>query len=123
VNGPLNVADLRNANPLSYAFILAARELRFMVNKDFNGAEQEGFGFFQVTQKDGERWSAADAFRCTVPVSYGMLSVAEAELEYRNFRTGPLTTNGSEAGCFLKTRPDLPIPDLQFHFSPGWSVG
>jgi choline dehydrogenase len=221
-DGPLDVADQRDANPLSCAFVDAARELGYPINDDFNGAEQAGFGFYQVTQRQGRRWSAADAFRkpalgrqtlhvitqaqatrllfegrrasgvayiqhgqarearasrevilcggainspqllllsgvgpadelraldipvvadlpgvgqnlqdhldvavafrCTEPISLGTLYAA-AEIEYRYFRKGPLASNGPEAGGFLKTRPDLDAPDLQFHFSPGWSVG
>ena len=60
--GPLNVADLRTVNPLSRAFLEACREIGLPRNADFNGAEQEGAGLYQVTQKDGRRCSAADAF-------------------------------------------------------------
>ena len=222
VGGLLNVADLCDPNPLSSMFVEAARALGLPMNADFNGAQQEGFGFYQVTQKDGQRWSAAAAFlrpalhrpnltvrtaahatrllfegtrivgvsyvqdgetrqaharnevilcggainspqllllsgigpadqlrglgipvvvdlpgvgqnlqdhldvavayACTEPISWGTLS-AEAESVYRASRKGPLSSNGPEAGGFLTTRPDLPMPDLQFHFSPGWSVG
>src|SRR5215210_6024295 len=62
VGGPLNVADLRDPNPLSRMFVDAAHEIGLPNNADFNGAEQAGFGFYQVTQKDGQRWSAAAAF-------------------------------------------------------------
>ena len=62
VGGPLNVADLRCLNPLSQAFVEAAEQAGFSRNPDFNGASQEGFGFYQVTQKDGRRNSAAAAF-------------------------------------------------------------
>ncbi|HEX9925263.1 MAG TPA: GMC family oxidoreductase N-terminal domain-containing protein [Anaerolineae bacterium] len=62
IGGPLNVADLRDANPLSCAFVDAAQELGLSRNDDFNGAAMEGIGFFQVTQKDGQRWSTASAF-------------------------------------------------------------
>jgi choline dehydrogenase len=222
VDGPLNVADPRDANPLSCAFIEAALEMGLPHNEDFNGASQEGFGFFQLTMKGGERWSTARAFlhpvrtrpnlsilsqaqasqilfdnnraiglrywregqahqvyanreiilcggainspqllllsgigpadhlrrmgipvrldlpgvgqnlqdhldvpvayECTEPISLSQ-PWAAAELEYRTFRKGPLACNGGEAGGFLKTQPDLPMPDLQFHFAPGWSVG
>jgi choline dehydrogenase len=60
--GPLNVADLRLINPISRAFPAAGKELGFSLNDDFNGAEQEGFGFYQVTQKNGQRWSAAAGY-------------------------------------------------------------
>jgi choline dehydrogenase len=222
VGGPLNVADQRDPNPLSAMFLDAACALGYPMNSDFNGEEQQGFGFYQVTQKDGQRWSAAAAFlrpalhrpnlklqtgahvtrllfqgtrvvgvsyvqdgearqaqarnevilcggavnspqllllsgigpadqlrrlgievvvdlpgvgqnlqdhidvavayACTKPISWGALS-AEAERLYEASRTGPLASNGPEAGGFVTTRADLPMPDLQFHFSPGWSVG
>ena len=62
VGGPLNVADLKYKNPLSDVFLEAARELQFPPNDDFNGARQEGMGYYQVTQKDGRRWSAARTY-------------------------------------------------------------
>lgn len=60
--GPLNVADARDRNPLAAVFVEAGRQAGVPVNADFNGHEQEGVGFYQVTQKDGRRWSAAKAF-------------------------------------------------------------
>jgi len=62
IDGPLHVADLRYCNPLSHAFVEAGVELGHSRNDDFNGAAQEGVGFYQVTQKKGRRWSAADAY-------------------------------------------------------------
>ena len=61
-DGPLNVSDLRSINPLSRAFVEAGQDLGFTINADFNGAEQEGFGFYQVTQKGGKRCSTAAAY-------------------------------------------------------------
>ncbi len=60
--GDLNVADVRDVNPLSQIFIDAGRECGFHVNTDFNGERQDGIGFYQVTQKDGLRFSSAKAF-------------------------------------------------------------
>jgi len=60
--GPLRVSDLRPRNPLSGAFVEAASELGFPLNSDFNGVEQEGFGFYQVKQKNGRRHSTAAAY-------------------------------------------------------------
>lgn len=62
VGGPLNVADLRTPNPVSHAYIEAAQSLGYRHNTDFNGAEQEGVGLYQVTQKNGRRCSTAQAF-------------------------------------------------------------
>ncbi|MFN0024503.1 MAG: GMC family oxidoreductase [Parvularculaceae bacterium] len=61
-SGPLSVSDLRYKNPLSDIFLEAAAELQLPANADFNGARQEGMGYYQVTQKDGRRCSAADAY-------------------------------------------------------------
>lgn len=62
VGGPLNIADLREPNPLTVAFVEAAQQAGLRENDDFNDGEQEGVGFHQVTQKDGQRHSAARAF-------------------------------------------------------------
>jgi choline dehydrogenase len=60
--GPLNVADLRYVNPLTRAWLAAAEECGLPANADFNGRAQEGVGLLQVTQKNGARVSAADAY-------------------------------------------------------------
>ena len=62
VGGPLPVSDWRHADPLSAAFVDAAAEVGFPKNSDFNGATQEGAGFFQTTTKGGRRASAAVAY-------------------------------------------------------------
>jgi len=215
---PLAVSDLRSPNVLSRAFVEAGVELGFPRNPEFNGASQEGFGFYQVTQKRGERHSAADAYlkpararrnltvrtgaqatrllfegrravgvcyrrdgrdeharanrevilcggavnspqllllsgvgpakqlramgipvvadlpgmgenlqdhlqivvghQCTQPVSLAHAETLGNLLRYLLFRRGPLTSNVAECGAFLRTRPGLPAPDLQFMFGP-----
>jgi choline dehydrogenase len=62
VGGPLAVSDHRYTNPLSHVFVDAAQAAGFPVNEDFNGARQEGVGFFQVTQRGGRRCSTAVAY-------------------------------------------------------------
>lgn len=62
INGPLNVANLRQVNPTSEIFIQAAREIGLQLIPDFNVPEPEGIGFYQVTQKNGQRHSAAVAY-------------------------------------------------------------
>src|SRR6202790_3690409 len=62
VDGPLSVSDLGHADPLSAAFIAAAAETGLPVNPDFNGATQEGAGFFQTTTQRGRRASTAVAY-------------------------------------------------------------
>ena len=60
--GPLNVMDLRSPNRFGPVFVEAARQAGYPLNPDFNGARQEGVGMFQVTHKDGERFSTAKAY-------------------------------------------------------------
>lgn len=62
VNGPLNVCDHRQPNPLHNSLIAAGQAVGYRENDDFNGATPDGVGWFQVTQKDGQRCSAAKAF-------------------------------------------------------------
>lgn len=62
VGGPLRVEDLRGKHRLTSAFVDAAVSAGLGRNEDFNGAQQDGFGFYQVTQRRGRRWSAADAY-------------------------------------------------------------
>jgi choline dehydrogenase-like flavoprotein len=220
--GPLSVTSLRTDNPVRELFLQAAREAQFPIRDDFNGEEQEGLGAYQVTQRGGERWSAARAYihphlgrranlhvetgaratrilfdgrravglelrqggrlrrimaRREVVLSLGafqtpqllMLSgigdaaalaghgiaavhhlpgvgqnlqdhpdfvfgfasdyphftglsfggiarIAAAIRRYRRERRGPITSNIAELGGFLKTRPDLDLPDIQLHF-------
>ncbi len=232
--GPLNVMDLRSPNPVLPDFVEAGRQAGFPLNDDFNGAEQEGVGVYQVTHKNGERFSAAKAYLTphrgrpnlqvftdtlttrvlteTVdgrpravgvevrpdggrgplqtlqlkpggevllsagafgspqllmlsgigPVDHlrahgiapvldlpgvgqnlhdhpdvvmvvnapkltdlfgvspkGVLTMLRGLFEWRSRRSGPLTTNFAEAGGFIKSHPDEPIPDLQLHFVVG----
>ncbi|WP_270375076.1 GMC family oxidoreductase [Marinicauda sp. Alg238-R41] len=60
--GPLNVKTIAPVNPLTERYFDACRQRQIPSNEDHNGTRQEGFGTYQVTQKDGKRCSAADAF-------------------------------------------------------------
>ena len=223
--GPLNVMDLRSPNRFGPVFVEAASQAGYPKNADFNGPSQEGVGLYQVTQKNGERCSAARAYltlnlgRANLRVMTGahttrilmegrravgvevrvggeiqqlkasrevllcagalqspqilMLSGigASAQLqrhgiatvhdlpgvganlhdhvdvvqvvdapqltelfglsltgavraiqgifEWRRARSGMLTTNFAEAGGFIKSQPEEPLPDLQLHFVIG----
>jgi choline dehydrogenase len=221
VGGHLKVSDVCEPHPLCEAFIEAAQESGFPRNDDFNGATQEGAGYFQLTARNGRRWSTAvgylkeakrrpnltvvanalagqilfsgrraigveyrqgDAtytalanaevivsggafnspqllqlsglgpakilrelgidvvadmpgvgadlqdhlqirmlYRCTEPIT--MNDVINnwrhrytAGLRYLLSRKGLLTIGAGYAGAFLRTRPDLATPDVQFHF-------
>jgi len=221
-DGPLPVNKLRSDNPVQQTFLQAAREAQFRIRDDFNGEEQEGLGIYQVTQRNGERWSAARAYihpfinkranlrvetnanvtrilfegKRAVGVEYrqgkelrqlrarrevilssgafhspqllmlsgvgdgaalkghgiatthhlpgvgknlqdhpdftfsyvsgsphftglsfsGIAHQLRAIKQYRRERRGPMTSNFAECGGFLKTQPDLDVPDIQLHF-------
>ncbi|MGO4711446.1 GMC family oxidoreductase [Bradyrhizobium sp. 2TAF24] len=237
--GPLHVGGLRSGNPVQDIYLQAAREAQFRINPDFNGEEQEGLGIYQVTQKNGERWSAARGYihpfmasrqnlhvetgalatrllfegKRAVGVEYrrgnevrtvrarrevilslgafqtpqllmlsgigdaaalgqhgisvlhhlpgvgqnlqdhpdfvfgfssdnpnftglswsGIKRIFSGIAQYRRERRGPMTSNIAECGGFLKTRPDLTVPDIQLHFcmamvddhgrKPRWGAG
>src|SRR5439155_196856 len=131
--GPLAVNKLRTDNPVQQNFLQAVQEGQFRVREDFNADEHEGLGIYQVTQKNGERWSAARAYlhphmgnRANLRVethahATRILLKAWPRLlraidQYRRDRPGPMTSNFAECGGFLKTHPDLGVPDIQLHF-------
>ena len=223
-DGPLSVSDPRSPHEITDAFIEAGRENQIRINDDFNGPEQEGIGVYQVTQKNGERCSAAAAYihphmdrknltiltktkaskiifdgkkaigvaiyggsgektltanreiilaggafntpqllmlsgigpknhleelgievvhaseevgenlqdhidyvtayksprKDTFGVSLkGTIDLTKAIFEWRNKRSGKLTTTFAESGGFVKSSPDIDRPDLQYHFVVG----
>lgn len=61
-DGPLKVSHPASDSPAYQAFIDAGVEMGFAYNDDLNGADQAGFGPFQLNIHDGRRWSSADAF-------------------------------------------------------------
>ena len=226
VGGPLSVSNMRLSRPICDAWVAAAQNAGYKFNTDYNGATQEGVGYFQLTTRNGRRCSAAVAYlkparkrpnlhvvtraatrrvvfegRRAVGVAYAdaggnectvrarrevvlsagalgspqilMLSgVGPAEhlrehgidvlhdapavgtnlqdhlqarlvfkcneptlndevrsymqqarigLKYIMFRAGPMTMAASLAVGFLRTRPELATPDIQFHVQP-WSA-
>ena len=62
VGGPLAVSDPRANLPICEAFFKAGEELKIPRNHDFNGASQDGLGYYQMTQKNARRTSTATAY-------------------------------------------------------------
>ena len=60
--GPLNVADMYERHEMIDAFVRAGVECGYDDNPDYNGEKQDGFGYYQITQKNGRRHSAAKAY-------------------------------------------------------------
>ena len=61
-DGPLHVGRGTMENPLTRAFVAAGGQAGYELTDDYNGAKQEGFGPFEMTVRDGRRWSAANAY-------------------------------------------------------------
>ncbi len=62
VGGPLVVSNVCEPHPLCEAFLAAAEQAGIPRNDDFNGPQQEGAGYFQLTAKNGRRWSTAAGY-------------------------------------------------------------
>lgn len=62
VDGPLRVEALKHNDPLSQCFVNASSYVGLPNRADFNRDDREGLGFYDVTQKDGRRWSTAQAY-------------------------------------------------------------
>jgi choline dehydrogenase len=60
------------------------------------------------------------AYACRQPITLTNASSRASVAEYRQRRTGPLSSNAAEAGLFVTISEKHSIPDLQFHFMPGW---
>ena len=62
IGGPLSVSNVGETHPLAEAFLAAAQQAGIPRNDDFNGARQEGAGYFQLTSRKGRRWSTAAGY-------------------------------------------------------------
>jgi len=87
-SGPLWVSDQGYLHPGAAAFVDAAEQLQIARNPDFNGAKQEGAGVYQVTQRDGERWTAAKAYLGDARKRYNLEVATEAMVERVLFENG-----------------------------------
>jgi choline dehydrogenase-like flavoprotein len=94
--GPLNVADRPYTNPLSKVFVEAAQQNGIPLNPDFNGADQYGCGQFQVTQKNGMRWSVASAYLRPAMARANLTVVGNAQV------TRIIVENGRATGIEYK---------------------
>lgn len=90
--GPLLVGDQEFGHPTNHMFIEAAAEAGFRKNDDFNGAVQEGIGFYQVTSSKGRRRSAAASFLAPVAKSELLHVAFQSRVERIGF-TGKRATN------------------------------
>ncbi len=61
-DGPLKVSKASDPNPIYSAAIQAGAQAGHPLTGDFNGRQQEGWGPYQMTVHDGERWSASRGY-------------------------------------------------------------
>ena len=107
--GPLNVKDLTTPNRFGPVFVKAGQQAGYPVNTDFNGAEQEGVGMYQVTHKNGERFSAAKAYvtpnlsRTNLPANTRHLDIYHAQITLldKNWQTQTLGTQRTMDGLHM----------------------
>ncbi len=107
-SGPLQVSNQRNPRAIAHDFIRAAGELQYRENLDFNGAEQEGVGLYQVTQfhqpgKAGERCSAAAAYLHPVAGRANLAIVTRAHATKIEFEGKRATSVRYRVGAAEKT--------------------
>lgn len=79
--GPLGVSDVRMDNPLCEAYINASVAAGIPHTDDFNGASQEGAGYYQLTTKDGRRCSTAVAYLKPVMSRSNLTVITDARVE------------------------------------------
>jgi choline dehydrogenase-like flavoprotein len=61
-NGPMHIDRVRERFPIAQTLLEAARQAGYPYNEDYNGQEQDGFGYYQVTQRRSQRWSTYDGY-------------------------------------------------------------
>lgn len=80
-DGPLSVSNMRIQRPITDAWIAAAQNAGYKFNSDYNGADQEGVGFFQLTTRNGRRCSAAVAYLNPVKSRNNLRIITSAQAE------------------------------------------
>ncbi|MCY6382817.1 GMC family oxidoreductase [Hoeflea prorocentri] len=81
VDGPLNVSNMRLKRPICDAWVAAAQNAGYEFNTDYNGATQEGVGYFQLTAKKGRRCSAAVAYLNPVKKRENLQIITKAHVQ------------------------------------------
>ncbi|TRX57475.1 GMC family oxidoreductase [Thalassomonas sp. M1454] len=80
-NYGLNVADSRSMNPIGAQLVQSGLNAGYKFNPDFNGESQAGVGYYQVTQKNGKRCSAAKAFLEPIKHRQNLTIITNARVE------------------------------------------
>lgn len=102
-DGPLPVSENRYRHPMTMAFVKAGQEMGLPYVNDFNGASQEGVGFYQTTTKDGARASTARTYLKSVRDSSQLTVITDA-LAHK-----VLIENGRASGVKFSEKDGAPI--------------
>ncbi|MCC2979322.1 MULTISPECIES: choline dehydrogenase [unclassified Sphingomonas] len=89
-DGPLKISGGESDSPFHDALIEAGRQAGYPVTENFNGAEQEGFGRYDLTISDGQRWSTAAAYLRPVATRKNLTVITDA-------RTAGVSISGGRA--------------------------
>ena len=89
--GPLSVSNMRIQRPITDAWVAAAQAAGYKFNPDYNGADQEGVGFFQLTAKNGRRCSSAVAYLNPVKSRDNLTIVTHAQADKIEITDGRAT--------------------------------
>ncbi|MCP2334985.1 GMC family oxidoreductase [Actinomadura rupiterrae] len=98
VGGPLHVEDRRYTHKLSHAWVKSAKAAGLAENGDFNGAEPDGVGYYQVTHKRGKRCSTAVGYLHPVMDRPNLTVVTDALV------TGVVIEEGRATGVTYEAR-------------------
>ena len=79
--GPLSVSNMRIQRPITDAWVAAAQAAGYKFNPDYNGVDQEGVGFFQLTARNGRRCSSAVAYLNPVKSRENLQIITHAQVE------------------------------------------
>ena len=107
--GPLKVSwGEQSAHPLYQSFLAAGQQAGHPLTEDFNGASQEGFGRYQLTINDGQRWSAARGYLTPIMATRRNLEVVTGARVHRI-----VIANGRAAGVEYSLGPGKPVLTAQ----------
>ena len=120
--GPLNVADMVERHEMVDAFIDAGVECGYERNPDYNGETQDGFGYYQVTQRNGQRESAAAAYlhpvrnRPNLHVQTGAyvtrLDVSARRVTGVTYQHGPIAHSATAAASVILSAGAVKSPQI-----------
>ncbi len=99
--GPLEVSDIPERYEALDLLCAAAQNAGYRYNPDFNGAYQDGFGYYQVTQKNGARWSTRKAYLDQAKGRPNLHILTDSCVQKIGFDSDELDTSGAKQARFV----------------------